>query len=282
MEIGILHPGEMGAAIAATLVSKGHHALWLSEGRSADTTTRAADAGMEAVASVDEFVGRCDIIVSVCPPHAALDVARQVAGAATRFGGIYLDANAISPATAELVSSLITGVGARYVDGGVIGAPPRQGHATRLYLSGPDASAVAEQLSTPALEVVALKGSPISASALKMAYAAWTKGTAALILAIRASAAHYGVDEPLLGEWAHSIPSLIGQSDRAAVSAMTKGWRWIGEMEEIAATFRGAGLPDGFGLAAADVFRRVPPQAPRGDATDLDKVLDDLRAEERP
>jgi 3-hydroxyisobutyrate dehydrogenase-like beta-hydroxyacid dehydrogenase len=240
VEVGVLHPGEMGAGIASTLVRAGHHALWFPEGRSAETNQRAAAAGMEAVASLDEMAVRCELIVSVCPPRAALEVARQVAATAGHFGGIYLDANAISPATAEAVFSVITGAGAQYLDGGVIGAPPRQGHhSTRLYLSGPDASAVAEQFSTPALDVVVLDGSPTAASALKMAYAAWTKGTAALILAIRATAAHYGVGENLVGEWARSTPALIDQSDRAAVSAMTKGWRWTGEMEEIAATFRG-------------------------------------------
>ena len=277
VEIGVLHPGEMGARIASTLVRAGHHVSWFPEGRSAETTKRAAAAGMEAVASLDEMVVRCEIIVSICPPDAALGVARQVATTAIRFGGIYLDANAISPATAEVVSSLLTADGARYLDGGVIGAPPRQGqHSTRLYLSGPDASAVAEQFSSPELDVFALGGSHTAASALKMAYAAWTKGTAALILAVRATAEHYGVGENLAGEWARSIPALIDQSDRAAVSAMTKGWRWTGEMEEIAATFRGADIPEGFGMAAAEVFRRVPRQEPHGDATDLYTVLGDL------
>ncbi len=283
VEIGVLHPGEMGAAIASTLVRTGHHVLWFPEGRSAETTQRAAAAGMEAVAALDEMVVRCDIIVSVCPPHVALDVAQQVATSARRFGGTYLDANAISPATAEAVFSVVTGAGAQYLDGGVIGAPPRPGgHSTRLYLSGPDASAVAEQLTTSELDVFVVDGSHTAASALKMAYAAWTKGTAALILAIRATAAHYGVGENLVGEWARSIPALIDQSDRAAVSAMTKGWRWTGEMEEIAATFRGADIPEGFGMAAAEVFRRVPRQEPRGDATDLYTVLDELRAESGP
>jgi 3-hydroxyisobutyrate dehydrogenase-like beta-hydroxyacid dehydrogenase len=240
----------MGAGIASTLVSKGHHVVWAPEGRSAETATRAAAAGMEAVASIDEMAGRCEIIVSACPPHAALEVAKKVASAATGFGGTYLDANAISPTTAEAVSLVIGAAGARYLDGGVIGNPPAQGQSTRLYLSGPGASDVAEQLSTPLLDVVVLDGLLTAASTLKMAYAAWSKGAAALILAIRATAEYYGVDEHLLGEWARSNPVLTGQSDRAAVSAMTKGWRWTGEMEEIAATFRGADIPDGFGLAA--------------------------------
>ncbi len=90
-----------------------------------------------------------------------------------------------------------------------------------------------------------------------MAYAAWTKGTAALLLAVRSLARSEGVEETLLEEWALSIPELPDQSIRAARSAARKGWRWVGEMEEIAATFAADDLPDGFHLAAAEVFRAV-------------------------
>jgi hypothetical protein len=126
------------------------------------------------------------------------------------------------------------------------------------------------------LEVLVLGGSVTAASALKMTYAAWTKGTAALLLAIRAAADRHGVDKELLNEWGQSQPELVRQSDRAVASALTKGWRWIGEMEEMAATFREANVPDGFGLAAAEVYRRVPRQEPTDNDADLRKVLDDL------
>lgn len=280
VEIGVLHPGEMGAGIAFTLVEKGHHVWWVPAGRSAETAGRAGAAGMEAASSLAEMVGRCELIVSICPPHVALTVARQVAAGPVPFEGIYLDANAIAPATAEAVAAIVRAAGGRYLDGGVIGAPPSRDHPAQLYLSGLGASSLADQLSTPALDVRPLGDSPIAASALKMAYASWTKGTAALLLAIRATADHYGVDAHLVAEWARSVPVLIAQSDRAAVSAMTKGWRWIGEMEEIAATFRGADIPDGFGTAAAEVYRRVPRQEPCGDQADLIRVLDDLAGRE--
>jgi len=89
-----------------------------------------------------------------------------------------------------------------------------------------------------------------------MAYAAWTKGTAALLLAIRALARVEGVEDALLAEWERSQPDLPGGSEAAARSAVAKGWRWVGEMEEIADTFAAAGLPDGFHRAAAEIYRR--------------------------
>ena len=117
-------------------------------------------------------------------------------------------------------------------------------------------------------------GPATAASAVKMAYAAWTKGTAALLLAARALAQAEGVEEALLAEWALSQPQLAAQADRAAESGVTKGWRWIAEMEEIAHCMAEAGLPDGFHQAAAEIYRRCPrlPDAAAGDEI-LTKVL---------
>jgi 3-hydroxyisobutyrate dehydrogenase-like beta-hydroxyacid dehydrogenase len=249
LTVGLLHPGEMGAALGAVLRATGTPVLWASDGRSAETAGRAQEAGLEDVASVDELVRRCDVILSVCPPHAALDVARSVAG----FTGVYVDANAISPASAHAVADAV----ARVVDGGIVGPPPRDRGTTRLYLSGVEADAVAALFAGTALEPRIVSEEIGAASAVKMAYAAWTKGTAALLLAVRSLARSEGVEAALLEEWELSLPDLPERSLRAAQSAATKGWRWVGEMEEIAATFATAGLPDGFHLAAADVFRAI-------------------------
>src|SRR4051794_37820595 len=156
----------MGAAFGAALPG----AWWASAGRSAATAERAQRAGMRDAGTVAELLARCDIVLSVCPPHAAVAVAEQAAG----FGGVYVDANAISPDTAARVAATV----ARYVDGGIIGAPS----APRLYLSGAAAEAIAERFAGTAVEAQVLTGPPFAASALKMAYAAWTKGSAALLL----------------------------------------------------------------------------------------------------
>src|SRR4029077_9906611 len=135
--IGLLHPGEMGAAVGKCLAGAGHRVLWVPEGRGAATKERAEAAGLTGVA-LAEIVTRSDVIVSVCPPHVARDVARQVAG----FRGLYLDANAISPANAGEVAAIVAAGGAGYVDGGIIGPPPVAPGLTRLYLSGPRAPEV--------------------------------------------------------------------------------------------------------------------------------------------
>jgi hypothetical protein len=180
--VGLLHPGEMGAAVGAVLRGRGHRVVWASEGRGTETRERAEEAGLEDAGSVEEL-GPSDVILSVCPPHAALEVAGAVAG----FGRVFVDANAIAPGTAREVEAVIAAGGGDCVDGGIVGAPPRAVGTTRL------------------------------------------------------------------------LPDLPERSQRAARSANAKGWRWVGEMEEIASTFAAAGLPDGFHRAAAEVFRTRSP-----------------------
>ena len=247
--VGLLHPGEMGAALGAALRARGHRVLWVSADRSDATAARATAAELEDVASTGELVRRSELILSVCPPHAAAAVAESVGD----FDGIFVDANAIAPATTQKLGAGL----ARYVDGGVIGPPPHSSGTTRLYLSGPEASFVAELFAGTTVDARVLSPTIGDASALKMVYAAWTKGTAALLLAIREVAAANGVDDALLDEWRLSLPELPEQSLRAAKSATAKGWRWVAEMEEIADTFAAAGQPDGFHRAAAEVFRRA-------------------------
>jgi 3-hydroxyisobutyrate dehydrogenase-like beta-hydroxyacid dehydrogenase len=263
--VGLLHPGEMGAAIGAILRGAGTTVLWASEGRGRETADRAAAAGLEDARTVGDLGARADVILSVCPPHAARDVLASVGD----FDGLYVDANAVSPATAHSLGE----AAGRFVDGGIVGPPPAPGRPVRLYLSGTEAPSVAELFSGTVVDARVVSAEPGDASAVKMAYAAWTKGTAALLLAIRALARAEGVEEALLDEWELSLPELAQRSDRAAASAGTKGWRWVGEMEEIAATFADAGLPDGFHLAAAEVFRR----SPRSAEASLDDVLAALR-----
>src|SRR6202042_2303039 len=253
--IGLLHPGEMGAAVGRCLTGAGFTVLWASEGRGPETAARARAAGLADAGTAAEMAERADLILSICPPHAALDTAWAVQG----FGGLYVDANAISPATAREVALMVEeGGGATYIDGGIIGLPPAAERPTRLYLSGSQAHAVSGLFDGTPVEARVIDGGPWSASAVKMAYAAWTKGSAALLLAARALARAEGVEEALLAEWGVSQPGLEARSAGSARAAAAKGWRWVAEMEEIAATMAAAGLPDGFHLAAAEIFRRYP------------------------
>jgi 3-hydroxyisobutyrate dehydrogenase-like beta-hydroxyacid dehydrogenase len=274
--IGLLHPGEMGAAVGRCLTGAGHTVLWASEGRSPETAARARQAGLTDVGTAADMTDSAEVILSVCPPHAALDVAWAVQG----FGGLYVDANAISPATAREIAGMIVDGGGRYVDGGIIGSPPEDAGSTRLYLSGPDAKAVAALFAGTALDARIAAGGATAASAVKMAYAGWTKGTSALLLAIRALARAEGVEDTLLQEWALSQPALADRSRGSARSATVKGWRWVAEMEEIAASMAAAGLPDGFHQAAAEIFRRSPRAGSGADSGDVaDAVLAALTGE---
>lgn len=247
--VGILHPGEMGAAVAAALRERGETVVWASAGRSSATAERAQRAGLEEVGNVSELCRRCEILLSICPPHAALDVAREVSS----FSGTYVDANAVSPATARSVASIQS----RFVDGGIVGPPPLQAGTTRLYLSGGEAARIAELFAETKVDARVISGEPGVASALKAAYAGWTKGSGALLLTVRALAQAEGVERALLEEWRLSLPELEERSVSAARAAERKGWRWIGEMDEITHSMDAHDLPTGFHEAAAEVFRRA-------------------------
>jgi 3-hydroxyisobutyrate dehydrogenase-like beta-hydroxyacid dehydrogenase len=255
--IGLLNPGEMGAAVGQCLTGRGLAVLWASDGRSAETTDRAKAAGLADAGTARDLAAQASVILSICPPHAAVDVAWAVHG----FTGVYVDANAVAPGTAQQIAELIAAAGGKYVDGGIIGSPPATPGTSRLYLSGTDVPAVRavqELFAGTALDARIVSGAPTAASAVKMAYAAWTKGSSALLLAARALAQEQGVEDILLAEWALSQPRLADQVERSARAAATKGWRWVGEMEEIAHTMADAGLPDGFHQAAAEIYRRSP------------------------
>ena len=271
--VTLLNPGNMGATVGAAV--NGARVLWVSSGRSGESRQRALKAGLVEVETLADAVRESDAVLSVCPPHAAEEVAHGVAGMG--FAGLYVDANAVSRATAERVGEVVGKAGATFVDGGIIGPPVTRPGRTRLYLSGAGAGAVAELFSGSMLDARVIEGEPGAASALKMTYAAWTKGSDALILAIRALAAREGVDKALMGEWARSQPSLGPKSERAASVAAPKGWRYVGEMEEIAASFGAAGLPTGFHEAAADLYRRLAPFKDRADpGPEVNEVLDAL------
>jgi 3-hydroxyisobutyrate dehydrogenase-like beta-hydroxyacid dehydrogenase len=263
--VGILHPGAMGAALGRELRGAGHDVLWCSEGRSPETAGRAADAGLRDAGTVPELARASDVVLSVCPPHAAAEVAAQVAGHARRF----VDCNAVSPATAREVAATVTAAGGLAVDGGLVGPPPGPDAAVSLLLSGAGAAEIAALFEGTQVRARVVGTEIGAASAAKMAYAGWTKGSAALLLSVRALARAEGVEDALLEEWAISQPHLAAASERAARGAAGKSWRWVAEMQEIAASLEEAGLPGGFHHAAAEIFGRLAAQP----GTDLESAL---------
>jgi 3-hydroxyisobutyrate dehydrogenase-like beta-hydroxyacid dehydrogenase len=252
MKLAVLHPGEMGVTVGAALQCGGHDVYWLPEDRSSATRGRAQAAGFREARSLAELVRLVDGVISVCPPHGALALA--VAVKEVDYVGTYVDANAVSPQTAREIEAVI---GSNFVDGGIIGPPAMNDGSTRLYLSGATAQRVAGWFDDGVLSASVIAGGAGAASALKMCYAAYTKGSSALLLAIRALAESAGVTAALLSEWEISQPGLARQSEAIALGTARKAWRFVGEMNEIARTFRTAELPGDFHDGAADIYRRM-------------------------
>lgn len=221
-------------------------------------------------------IGSVNVVVSVCPPDAALAQARAVMAAG--FRGTYIDANAVSPATARAIAAVVEPT-ARCVDGGIIGPPADRLGTTRLYLSGNAAAEAAVWFANSNVEAIAMGTEIGAASALKMAYAAWTKGSSALLLAVAALAEAEGVSDVLAAEWARSQPGTAQRAVATARGVAPKAWRFVGEMEEIAATFEAAGLPGTFHQGAAQLYRRLA-GFKDGDEPTLTAVIERLNQSE--
>jgi hypothetical protein len=253
--VGVLHPGAMGAAVGSALKPVAGAVIWAAAGRSLITSKRAELADLVGVADVADLARRADVIVSVCPPHAALDVAGQVADALDGRPDrpVYLDANAVSPGTVARIGELLGPP--TVVDGAIIGPPAWEPGPTVLWLSGAAAPAVAGLFAGSPFRARVLGAELGSASALKACFALQSKALTALRLAMSGAAGAYGVSEALREELARTgaQPLLDGPPERVAKAA----WRWVGEMEEAADALAAVGVPDGFSRAAAEVYREL-------------------------
>jgi 3-hydroxyisobutyrate dehydrogenase-like beta-hydroxyacid dehydrogenase len=253
--IGILHPGAMGISVAASAKAGGNQVFWVSAGRSLASRERAEAHQLMDALSMKRLAGLCQTIISVCPPHAAEEVAADVIAAG--FRGLYVDGNAIAPQRAQRIGAMLEEAGISFVDGGIIGGPAWEAGRTWLYLSGDRAEEVAPIFEKGPLETEILGQNIGDASALKMCFAAYTKGSTALLSGIVATSEALGVREALFRQWSRRGSDFADQSEERVRSVTAKAWRFAGEMEEIAATFEGAGLPDGFHLAAREIYRRM-------------------------
>jgi len=257
--IGILHPGAMGCSIGYSLVQSGYQVFWCSENRSEKTTSRANQNGLKDLISLKSLIEKSQIIISVCPPQFAEDVAKNVVN--FNFKGIFVEANAISPQRSKNISNLIESSGIKYVDGSVIGLPPTKKNTTRLYLSGEFAEIVSNCFKHENCfiesTVLIKKDNPFAASSLKMAYSAYSKGMIALTIASLSLAQFEGVQDDLLEEWKKSFPDWKLRYETLITHASKKAWRFAPEMEEIASCFEFCGLPPGFHQNAAEIYRRV-------------------------
>ena len=271
--IGLISPGQMGASIGAAASHSATRVIWAGDGRSKASHTRASDAGLENGGTIDTLVKDSDIILSVCPPHDAEDVARQVKQRA--FPGLFVDCNAIAPEKSRQIAERFGYQ--NFVDGGIVGGPAWKSESgTRLYLSGDRSKEIAALFNNSPLETTIIPGEIGAASAMKMVFAAYTKGTTALLAAILGVAEKEGVRNVLESQWGQPFTE---QTHQRVVANSAKAWRFEGEMQEIAATFENAGLPGGFHEAAAVVFERLAQfkDEPAADIVELLKALNQSR-----
>jgi len=250
--VAIIAPGEMGSAVAARLSERGVRVTTSLAGRSAASAARAAQARMVALPNDDALVGEADFVLSIVPPGDAVALARRLAPALARAARkpIYVDCNAIAPATAEEIGAALADTGCRYVDGGIIGPPPQPDtDATRIYVSGAAAKEVAA-LNDFGITFCPMDGPIGAASAMKMSYAGITKGFTAVGVAMTLGAARAGCAAALYRELAQSQPQLLAWLTRQVPRMYPKAYRWVAEMEEI-----GHFLGDG--SATGDMYEAI-------------------------
>lgn len=246
--VAIVAPGEMGAAVAARLGERGVKVITSLVGRSAASAARAARAGMAPAADDDALIDGADFFLSICPPGEAIALAQRLAPTLTRAKKkpVYVDCNAISPATAVEIAKVLEPTGCPYVDGGIIGPPPlanATGTGTRIYVSGAAAAEVG-RLSEFGVPFPVLDGPVGAASALKMSYGGITKGFTAIAVAMVLGATAAGSADALHKELALSQPQLLAWLSRQVPRMYPKAYRWVAEMEEIG-HFLGDGTPGG-------------------------------------
>ncbi|MGA5430678.1 DUF1932 domain-containing protein [Streptomyces koyangensis] len=270
--VGILHPGSMGAAVAACAATNAAEVLWCAAERSAASTERATHFGLRPAGTLAELLDRSDIVISLCPPAAAEDLAHDVAG--YRFAGLYVEANAINPERTQRISARLSN--ATVVDGGVVGSPPVGGKTPTLYLSGPaDATARIEALfADTAVQAVVLGMEVGKASALKLSYAAFQKTSRVLVALAVGMAREHGVDQELIEAASRRTDSYLSEPEYVAKTA-ARAWRWGPELEEAADTLAAAGLPPEMLHAAASTLARWDDAKDNGGLT-LTDALDQL------
>jgi 3-hydroxyisobutyrate dehydrogenase-like beta-hydroxyacid dehydrogenase len=254
--IAVMAPGDMGHAVGKVLGDHGHDVITCLAGRSERTRALAAKGNFRDVPDLETLVTQADLILSILPPASAIKQAQDMAAAMKAAGttAVYVDCNAVSPATAADTAAVLAEVGAPFIDCGIIGLAPVPGRSTRFYVSGSDTDPMMA-LDGQGITVIDIGDAVGRASGLKMAYAGLTKGTNALYTAVLMLAQRLDLFDELIGEFEDSQQAAL-KNMRARVQRLpADAGRWVREMEEIAATYRAADLPGGFHDAAADIFR---------------------------
>ena len=257
--IGVVSPGDMGQAIAACLKESGFNVYTALDGRGPRTKKLAQEAGLADCGSMEKLVATCELVISVINPGEALNVARQAAAALkkTERKIAFADLNAVSPQTARDADRMIREAGGMFIDGGIIGPPPRGEKARpRIYVSGPDAY-LFEQINHHNLLVRVMSERIGDASGVKMCYAAMTKGTTALAVELLMAARKLGVEQALEQELRESRSDVFDWQVRNIAAMPPKAYRWVPEMQEIAKTFGELGMTRRIFEGATDIYELV-------------------------
>ena len=280
--IAVIAMGDMGHAVARVLKEHGYEVITCLAGRSETSRQMAKRAGARDVKNLAALTTEADIFLSILPPVSALELAQDAAVAIKSAGSAltYVDCNAVSPGTAKRIADVMSSVGAPFIDAGIVGNAP--GKATpRLYISGSDTTAM-ENLDGCGFDVKVCGSAPGDASAVKMCYAALTKGTFTLHTALLMAAKSLGVYKTVMEEFQYSQSAALSKMENIVPFIPADAGRWIGEMEEIAATFRAAGVTGKFHDGAASVLR-VLAETPFADETrdtmDQSRTLDNALTE---
>ncbi len=277
--IAILSPGDMGHAVGLTLVNHGFNLITCLRGRSKRTRNLSKIGQIRDVPTLEGLVTEADLILSILVPSQAVSIAEKVATAMTitQKHTIYADCNAISPDTTQVINRIITNAGSEFIDASIVGAPPGRGTPPRLYISGPAAESLLP-LDKTGIDIQPLGASIGRASALKMCYAALTKGTSALHLALLTAAEAMGVSAELRDELVYSQSETYRRMENELPAIPVKAGRWIREMEEIAASFEQVGVTGKFHQGAADMFallNRTPFARETPESLDKERTLQD-------
>lgn len=276
--IAILAPGDMGHAVGRSLGEHAHPVITCLAGRSAQTRERAEASNFRDTPDLETLLGEAKLVLSILPPSQAMGLAGRVAEAMARTGHRppYVDCNAISPDTTRAIGDTITAAGALYIDAGIIGAPPGR-DTPRIYVSGPD-TAPMETLDGRGFKVVPMGSEVGRASGLKMCYAGLTKGTWTLHTSVLLAAEAMGLSRELRDEFLFSQKAAYATMEQKIPRLAADSERWIGEMEQITASFEAVGVPPGFHQGAAAVFSiiaKTPLAAETRDTMDLSRTLEE-------
>ena len=270
MRIGIIAQGEMGTGIGWRLAQSGAEVSTCVVGRSAASRERAERAGIKIVGDDEALIANCDMLLSILPPSEALSLAQRLAPALSAQKGrvLYVDCNAVAPETVRRVAAAIAPTGSAFADVGIVGGPPRPGYVPRLYVSG-EAAQKFLALRDFGLEILVVEGGIGAASALKLSYAALTKGLTAIGIAVARGATSDGVAEMLRAEFLASQPELHKWLTRQMPTMIPKAYRWVGEMEEIA-RFLGDDPTAAMFEGAARSYEKIAAAKQKGDHAALE------------